>query len=217
MTDTGKKPTSWGWIIFWFILFWPVGLFLLIKRLGVDKSATLKSSKTLMIVSYILMGLGVIYFFAAVTGNVEETENTMNAISAGILMLVMFSGGGVILNWFARKTKRAGERYKKYIALIVNQSQTSIDNIASAVGIPYDAVSKDLQKMIDSGYFVGAYIDTTQREIMLAKVAPPQVSTSSAPSALQVQERVVICRSCGANNRVVGQIGECEYCGSPLQ
>ena len=32
-----QKGTSWGWIIFWFACFWPVGLVLLIKKLN-DKS-----------------------------------------------------------------------------------------------------------------------------------------------------------------------------------
>jgi Zn finger protein HypA/HybF involved in hydrogenase expression len=216
-TNTGKKPVSWGWIIVCLFLFWPVGLFLLIKRLAVDKSATLSRGKTIMVVSYILMGLGVFYFFMVITGNVEETESTMSAISYAFLMLVLFSGGGVLLNWFARKTKRAGERYKKYITLIVNQSQTLIDNIASAVGIPYDLAVKDLQKMIDMGYFIGAYIDVNQREIVLAKTAPPQTLTQSASPAIPIQEKVVACSNCGANNKVTGQIGECEYCGSPLQ
>ena len=32
-----EQGTSWGWIIFWFACFWPVGLVLLIKKLN-DKS-----------------------------------------------------------------------------------------------------------------------------------------------------------------------------------
>jgi len=205
MGNTGKKPTSWGWIIFWFILFWPVGLVLLIQRLSVDKSAALKSGKGVAIASYILMGMGVIYLIMAF-----EAPGLLAAA-------VIFGGGGFLVNWFARKTKRTGERYKKYIALVVNQSQTSIDNIASAVGVSYEVAAKDLQKMIDSGYFTGAYIDMAQREIILAKIAHPQVYTPYTPSHAPIQERVVTCGSCGANNRVAGHIGECEYCGSPLQ
>jgi hypothetical protein len=83
-------------------------------------------------------------------------------------------------------------------------------------------VSKDLQKMIDAGYFSGAYIDITQREIILAKTAMPQeyvspISPSAQAPSPQAQERIVSCKSCGANNKVMGQLGECEYCGSHLQ
>jgi len=204
MTNTTKKPTSWGWIIFWLILFWPIGLFLLVKKIAVDKTATINSGKGITIASYILIGFGVIYIIMAF----NDPEMLLAAF--------LFGGGGILLNWFARKLKRTGERYKKYITMVVNQNQTSIDNIASVVGISYDVVIKDLQKMIDSGYFVGAYIDISQREIVLAKSSDEQITPSSASLSVPQQERVVICKSCGANNRVLSQVGECDYCGSPL-
>ena len=204
MENNGKKPTSWGWIIFWFIIFWPIGLYLLIKRQSVDKCATLKSSKGVFIASYILMGFGVIYIILAF----EDPEMLIAA--------VLFGGGGILINWFARRTRRKGERYKKYISMVVNQNQTQIDNIASAAGVDYDTAMKDLQKMIDSGYFVGAYIDVAQREIILAKVAQDAIPVT--PDTTQpLQERVVTCGSCGANNKISTQVGECEYCASPLQ
>jgi hypothetical protein len=213
MTNTGRKTTSWGWIIFWLILFWPIGLLLLVKKLAIDKSATLKSGKGITVASYILMGLGAIYIMMAFS-NPEM-----------LAAAVLFGGGGVLMNWFARKTKHTGERYKKYIAMIVNQNETSIDNIASATNVPYDVVMKDLQKMIDSGYFTGAYIDMSQREIILARavqpvqtIQPVQQQVYLSPAFAYVQEAVVACGSCGARSRVtVGRISECEYCGSPLQ
>lgn len=216
MANTRKNSTSWGWIIFWFILFWPVGLFLLFKKQSIDKSAILKNTKTLFIVSYILVFMGVFYPIMAITGNLEETEESMNPVSASIVMVVLFGGGGVLLNIKARQMKTMGDRYKKYIAIVINQNQNSVDNIAPAVGVSYEIAVKDLQKMIDTGYFVGAYIDATQREIVLAKTAPQQIAQDTV--ATQTQVTIVTCGSCGANNRVTtGQIAECEYCASPLQ
>jgi hypothetical protein len=43
---SNKKNLSWGWIIFWIIIFWPVGIFFLFKKLNDDKTAILKNSKT---------------------------------------------------------------------------------------------------------------------------------------------------------------------------
>ncbi len=40
-----NNTTSWGWTIFWLIVFWPVGLFLVIKKMSTDKSV-LMSGKT---------------------------------------------------------------------------------------------------------------------------------------------------------------------------
>jgi len=39
-----RRPTSYGWIVFWFFIFWPVGVVLLIKRINENKIATLKNS-----------------------------------------------------------------------------------------------------------------------------------------------------------------------------
>jgi hypothetical protein len=207
MPTTSKKTLSWGWIIFWIFIFWPVGLFLLLRRFAVDKSAVLRSVKAITVVSYILMGLGVIYLL------ISFADNNRSVITAAII----FGGGGILINRFAKKTKLTGERYKKYISLVVNQNQSSIDNIASAIGIPYETAVKDLQKMINIGYFTGAYIDVAQRDIVLAKPAPQQIIAPSAATVGIAHERVVTCGSCGANNKVIGQIGECEFCGSYLQ
>lgn len=202
--NTGRKPTSWGWIIFWFIFFWPIGLILLIKRLAVDKSATLNNGKTVAVISYILIGIGVIYLIMAFT---EESSLSIAA--------VLFIGGGIWVNRVAAKMKHRGDRYKKYIDLIVNQNQTAVDSIASAVGVTYDVAVADLRKMIAAGYFVGAQIDLARREIVLMRHAVQQVSQFSAA---QPRDKVVTCGSCGANNKVpAGGIAECEYCGSLLQ
>ena len=202
-----KKTRSWGWVIFWFILFWPVGLILLFRKINSDRATILKDGKKVTIMSVVLMGLGVLIFMAILGGSTDTYT---------FLWAFALIGGGIWVFFVARKMKIDGERYKKYITLVVNQNQTSIDNIAPNVGVSYEVAANDLQKMIDLGYFIGGYINVAQREIVLSKTAPQQ--SSQTDTATQVQEKVTTCRSCGANNRViVGRIVECEYCGSPLQ
>ena len=203
MQTITKKPIAWGWIILAFILFWPVGAVLLFMRLNTDKAATIKSGNTIAIISYILMGLGVFYLLMALYG--RGGGSILFAIACGI--------GGFWINRVAKKTKATGEKYKQYISLVVNESQTSIDTIAALVGVPYEVAVQDLQSMINAGFFTGAYIDLSARVIALAQT---QV-VYQQQSAVIVQERVVVCSSCGAHNRVIRQVGECEYCGSPLQ
>ena len=210
MAKAGKenKTTSWGWIIFWILIFWPVGVYLLIKKLAVDKSATMKSGNGLTIAAYILMGMGVICLLASLS---EGSEG-------GTMYAVLLGATGVWLFFKAKKTKATGERYKKYIAMVVNQHHSSIDNIAAAVGVTYDVAVTDLQKMIDTGYFSGAYIDVTQREIILPKTTAQQISQPDSAILAQEEEKLSTCGSCGANNKViVGRVAECEYCGNHLQ
>ena len=199
-----KKTMSWGWIIFWCILLWPLGLFFLFRKIGSDKTATLKNSKTVAVISYVLIGLGIIYL-------VMSIAEDANMIAAA----VVFGGGGVCLFLVSRRMKKNGIKYKKYISLVVNQQQKQIDIIAAEVGVRYETAKNDLLKMIDNGYFVGAYINETNREIVLLQ---PVYSSSVQPVyAIPPQMHVVACRGCGANNMaVVGQVKECDYCSSPV-
>ena len=194
---------SWIWIIFWFVLFWPIGVILLLRKLTRDRSAMMKDSRTVAFTSYLLIGVGVFWLLTGFAGN--------------FLMTIMFISVGIWLNFTSRKMKATGDRYKKYISMIVNQSQTSIDNIASATGVSYEVAVKDLQKMIDSAYFTGAYIDVGNREIILAQTQIPEPQKITEFQTAMPQERVVSCNGCGANNRVTGNVGQCDYCGSPLQ
>ena len=203
MRDTEEKLMSWGWIIFLLVIFWPAGLYFLLKRHHHSKGATITDGRTLLTVSYVLMGFGVFYLYMSIT---EE--------SGMLLAVVLFGGGGILLNRIAKKTKTTGDQYKKYITLIINQNQTSIEKIAFTVGQSYETVASDLQYMIDMRYFANAYIDHIQGEIVLAKATPPQDITASST---QSHERIVTCGGCGANNRLYKKTGECEYCGSLLQ
>ena len=74
--------------------------------------------------------------------------------------------------------------------------------------------------MIDKGFLKNAYINENTREVVLPSAAPTNANagqpiSNAAPAA--VQTRVIACPCCGANNTVSGDIGECEYCGTPLK
>lgn len=194
-----KRGLAWGWVVALLVLFWPLGLLALYHKLNADKSASFKCGKILRIVSYLLMFFGAIYISLVLTDGVTY-----------ITPAILFGGGGLLLNHYARKTKKRSERYKKYIMLVINQNQTSIDSIASAMGIAYEMAVKDLQKMIDSGYLPASHIDITARKIVT-------IAAKTSQTTEQAQAKVLTCESCGANNRIeAGQIAECEYCGSPL-
>jgi hypothetical protein len=215
-----KKSTSWGVIILLLIFFWPVGLFLLYRKISGDKAAALKNSKILNILGWVFAASAVIYVIMAITGNVE-INNGSSVVGTLIVGLVFYGGGGALMIYIAKKMEINAEKLKKYIAIVINNNQTSIDNIAAAVPVSYEEATKDLQKMIDTGYFENAYIDVSEREIVLTNKKKEQKYSSSNVqvdgTVDEPQIKGAICRSCGANNKVVkGQICECEYCGSLL-
>lgn len=217
MGNTSKKSSSWTVVILLLIFFWPIGLYLLYKKVTGDKTAALQNSKVLNTVGWVFAVLAVIYIFMAVSGGME----TSDALGA----FVFFGAGGALMIYGAKRMKKNSEKLKKYISIVINNNQTSIDNIAAAIPIDYEQAKNDLQKMIDNGYFQGAYIDTANREIVLPtneNSQPMNISEDTAPreneNMSQPGFKVVICKNCGANNKVIeGTVCECEYCGSPLQ
>lgn len=206
-----KKGIGWGWIIFLLIIFWPVGLFLLIRKLATDKSA-LMSGKTgkLSVIGWVLIVFGGLGFI----GIISDTSSGSSGAITSLAMII----GGVLLLRKVSKTKKTAIKYKKYIDIVVNQNVRSIDNISSAVGLSYDVVAKDLQDMINIGYLKDAYINQGNREITLKQhesVIYTQVSVVGQVAA--VQTKAVRCTGCGANNvATVGKVSECEYCGTPI-
>lgn len=215
------KGMRWRWIILWLVIFWPVGLFLLIRKMTADKSV-LMSGKTrpLIVVAWVLIVVGVVGILGSfdTSSDSSGTESPAGTIILGLSMIA----GGVILLRTASKTKKTATKYKKYIDLVVNQDIRSMDYIASATGLSYDIVMKDLQDMINIGYLKDAHIHQGNREIVWGYDDEPelqnytQATTADAKQAAP-PKKAVRCSGCGANNVVaIGRVSECEYCGTPI-
>ena len=187
---------SWPVIIVALFLFWPVGVYLIYKRAQTDKKTALTASKILNVLGTIFIVVGIITIIAVV----------------GIFYLIL----GIVLKKLAKKLLVSAENVKKYLAIVINGNMRQLDSISAAVGKPYDTVKKDLQKLIDDGYFKNAYINESTREIVLAQPAVNANVNMGAGVGATASARVVSCPCCGANNTISGATGECEYCGSPL-
>lgn len=206
--NTGKKSTPWGVIILLLIVFSPIGIYLLISKLTIIKAAALKNSRTLSIIGWILIVFCVYFLIMAATGNVK-TYSTSNISGSIIYAFVFYGGGGTFMVYFAHKMRVNALKFKKYIFIVGNQKQTSLDKIAVAIPTTYEKACTDLQHMINIGYFVDAYLDTNNRQIVLPN------RKQSEDASLQQQIKAIECKNCGANNNViVGQVYKCEYCDS---
>ena len=202
---------SWPVIIIALICFWPVGLFLIIKRASVDKKTAMASGK-------LIKGLGIASCCMAALGFLVCLSDGFDGTDVG--MIIFFAAAGAALLYLANKIKKDADSVKLYLNIIVNGGERQLDSVAAATGKQYDVVKKDVQKMIDKGFLKNAYINENTREVVLPSAAPANVNVTqptggAAPAT--VQTRVIACPCCGANNTISGDIGECEYCGTPLK
>ena len=202
---------SWPVIIIALICFWPVGLFLIIKRASVDKKTAMASGK-------LIKGLGIASCCMAALGFLVCLSDGFDGTDVG--MIIFFAAAGAALLYLANKIKKDADSVKLYLNIIVNGGERQLDAVAAATSKQYDVVKKDVQKMIDKGFLKNAYINENTREVVIPSATSSNANASqpvSNATPTAVQTRIVACPCCGANNTVSGDLGECEYCGTPLK
>ena len=212
MKENGKISIIYSWpaIILAFCVFWPVGLFLLIKRVSVDKKTAMSVGKLIGIFGGVSYGIAAIGTLVCISDGFRSDDVTT---------ILFFGIAGFVLRRVAKKIKTEAENVKQYLAIIINSNIRQLDDIVATTGKPYEVVKADVQKLIKKGYLNNAYINENTREVVLHGASHTTVFTNSYQTAAvpaQSQARVVSCPCCGANNTIYGVDGECEYCGSTI-
>lgn len=204
MTSNHSKPIkthSWSLIIFLIIIFWPVGIYFLVRKLSVDKKASLSSGRTMTIWGWVIAGMGVISW----TSLIED------GFIDGTLGMLFFVILGLTLVYLGKKSSLRAAKYKHYIDIIVNKRVRSIPTISSAIPVSHDIAIKDIQEMINKGFFDDAYINYNRDEIVFST----EYEIDQSVRNYKLEMIVVPCNGCGANNQVEkGQVEKCQYCGS---
>lgn len=203
MTSNNKpiKTHSWALVIFLLIIFWPVGIYFLIRKLSGDRKASLSSGRKMTIWGWVIAGMGIISW----------TSLMEDGIIDGTLGMLFFVSLGLTLVYLGKKSSINAAKYKKYISLIINRRLRSIATISSAIPVSHDSAIKDIQEMIDKGFFEDAYINYNLDEIVFSE----ENEADERVKQHKVDMIVVPCNGCGANNKVEkGRVEHCQYCGS---
>lgn len=212
MNANGKVSFWYSWpvIILALCFFWPAGVFLIIKRVSTDRQTAMGAGK-------LIGGLGTASYCIAALGLLVCI--TDGFAGEDVTLILFFGAAGFALRKVAKKIKTEAENVKQYLSIIINGNVRQMDTIASTTGKSYDVVHKDIKKMIEKGYLKNAYIDEGLREVVLptSNLATQNTVNVAATNVASVQTKIVACPCCGANNTILGNMGECEYCGSPLK
>ncbi len=137
--------------------------------------------------------------------------------AAGVILCLIFMTVSIGLIVFGIRTKRRIKRFKRYVTIIVDRNEKSIENIAGSTSKSIEFVMNDLQTMINKKFFANAYIDGSRKEIIVGNKTVPIDPTTARRDSVQAPSVVIACKGCGATNRIAkGKSGECEFCGSPI-
>lgn len=164
--------------------------------------------KLLSIIGYIIIIFYIIGFITTISDpNIDHDFIVL------FVLLIIFAGISLLFIIPGWKIKKRLKRFRTYVRIISTERITSIDLIALKLNQSIDFVRNDLQKMIDKKYFINAYIDKENNEIVIAGLS---FYTSDEEQEIENPE-VVQCKSCGAmNTKQMGSAAQCQYCGSSI-
>lgn len=219
MQQNERKGVPWIVIVVALFVFWPVGLYLLVKREPSNLTRTRGTGKGMIVTAIVF------YFLTAIVllGCMEEGIGKDDVVGLSIMTSI-----GVIFHVLGLRKKKLVKKIQQYTEIIVNGKVRKLNKIVVITGKPYDEVHSDVQDLIQKGVIPNAYIDESTCQIVVTTDEPeiektevqPEIKVYSFPSGTgDVHEevpRVVKCSSCGAKNKITGAYGECEYCGSQI-
>jgi len=181
--NTIGSTIPWVIIFILMLVFWPVGLPLLILKLRDHakpvKQKTIRKKdrnplekKSGKLISTVLLLISIALFVVGANSIAGALRN---------LPIIGFSGwaeiglgafyliGGLIAFFSRNVVARRLSRYKNYYAFTTGHDIVPIHDIARAAGVSKKAVARDLQAMINNGYYgPGAYIDNELNSLVLS-------------------------------------------------
>ena len=202
-------PISWGTIIFWFVLFYPIAILLLVLRFIKEKDKYISNGKALKIISILIGSPSLLLFYLWLIG--EWTYEDGTAISFGMFLFVcaFFVVPAMLLFKKGQQYITRGQIYDHYLGQLRQYQSIDINQLSAEIKVPYSRTCSDLQYMIDSGYIPNACIDHYTSRLVLIK---PKYSDYLPNS------RIVTCPHCCGNNTVRGEKHIiCDYCDSPFE
>lgn len=194
----------WVITIIAFIACWPIGLYLLFRKLGeggrkstraqVKRSAPARSSsrthpsklknnpgRGFLIGGGCMTGL---FGFCTLMEFLDYvTIDPIWAIQESA-PLFFFTGVGVALMMWGRKLNRQNREFRKLLNMVGTRDAVDIEALAKATGTSYDHVAETLQDMIDAGLFGDyAFLDLATGRLVLTSdgLTPPPKKAEEPP------------------------------------
>lgn len=204
----GVKKPSWILILIMCIVFFPVGIYFLHKRVKITKGRG-----SAAVITFAWSILGAVSMLLCILG--EGGIGYWVALAVFIFMWLVALGERV--QW---------KEYDSYIAILMS-GEWYLPIIAEAIGKKEKDAISDLKEMFEDGIFAGSYIDMSDMTVetnysclnKMGMYAPTlkTIYVKDADPAPSYVKTVIRCMGCGANvEGIVGQTGTCEFCDSPI-
>ena len=156
--------------------------------------------------------LGVIMIaFGAIIGSVALGMIADAAMSAGGLIWISLTALFCILAGIGAlvargKNKKRQRRFTKYLAVIGSKKLMDLEQLARAAGVNEETTVKDLEAMIDKGYFdKSAYVDLGLGSLILSPDARPEYKAPDPERDAESQYASILREIRNVNDRIADE------------
>ena len=142
------------------------------KEKELKKIRNKRTGRTRMILGWVCLIVGVVDIFSNMYA---FSYSPMQGLQQTILPLLMACVGA----WLIRSTRKNVATWNQYDTLINKNGNTSLRMISRKTGLSVNAVTKDIQEMINNGFFrdedgnIGAYINGEYDILVMMKNGAP--------------------------------------------
>lgn len=135
-----------------------------------------KSGKGLWIAGLITLGAGIFSALMVLLGGFASMTSFFEILMASGITAASVCLPGAVLTVVGNKNRNRAARCRNYLALASTRKKIDLDELAASIPTGRDQVRKDLQWMLDEGFFPGFYLDGTNCCLMHpdARVSAPQ-------------------------------------------
>ena len=208
-----NELASWAIVAFAMILFWPLGLVLLFKKLsscrtdgrkrhpydlrqegrsapaGSAGADALPSGKGL-----VAGGTAVTAVFAvAMLGSFAEalSAQSMHDFFSRIALLLGFCGAGVVMLYCGLLRARKSRRFRRYLTLIGKREVVTVATLAEAMPETQEKTLADLQEMLDEGVLPRGYLDHAGERLVLTEDGLPEEAPAPVPPGMEREDAIL--------------------------
>ena len=123
-----------------------------------------------------------ILFLMSAAGSSGDPEFALGTAIVGGILIAAAGIMKLVLNTRAK-------RIRTYEAKVNRNGNTSIDDLAAAVGKPFNKVADELQAMIADGFFPEAYVDINNRMLVMTRNGVPIESVERSAAEVKAAKR----------------------------
>ncbi len=164
--DNEKTGISWPVVIFILFVFFPLGIPLIILKIGNEKKKYDKNARVMTVLGIVIIMVWVLYALISVTIEPMWTVSLLGRIMVLLLSGIIMVAGGIILLCFAVKYRRKSRIFSQYADYINIAGITDIDILSDKMSRSAEAVCMDVREMIDAGIFTCISVDDAGHKIV---------------------------------------------------